>query len=160
MNRVEDAILKFPGVVDRVESARTLPERLGAFAALGSIRRLFEDGVKWLKAEEERIGEPLIEDMAADGMTSVNVDVDGTRFNIHTKRDFFCSKRSDEDGSTQAAVCDALKGLGLTDLCGETYNAASVKSRVKEWLANGVEVPPVLAQHLRWGETVKLVSTK
>jgi hypothetical protein len=93
-------------------------------------------------------------------LTSVNVEIDGQRFNVHQRTDFWCNKKADKEGVTTQDVCDALEECGLGDMVSDGYSAASVKARVKEWVENGVEIPAQLAKVLRWGSETKLVSTK
>ncbi len=74
------------------------------------------------------------------------------RFNIHTRREFFCQKKADRDGVTQETVCAVLRQLGLADLCQETLRRTAVKARLREWLANGTEIPRELRSVFQWGE--------
>jgi len=163
--RVADDLACYSQAVSQVESARSVTERLRAFATLGALRRLLDDALKTVRAEEDRLAEPLIKDMANDGLASANIDVPllenkVERFNIHTRREFFCQKKADRDGVTQETVCAVLRQLGLADLCQETFDAAAVKGRLREWLANSTEIPRELRSVFQWGEVTRLVSSK
>jgi hypothetical protein len=131
-------------------------QRVGLFARLDNWRRQLEECLKFAKEQQDALAPSLLEDMGLNGIQ--NVSVEG--LSVHQRRDFFCNKLSDKDGVSQAMICQALSDMGLGYMVSEGYNASALKSKVREWVDEGVEIPSPLKDMIKYGESVKLVATK
>ena len=136
----------------------TCQQRVKIFARLENTRRDLEEALKLCKAQVEKIGDQLLEDMAEMGTTSINAD----GLNIHQKKLFYVSKRADKDGATNEAICEALKnnGMGFLVKNADSYSASSLKAHIKEMLDEEKEVPGAVEKLLNIGSKITLVSTK
>lgn len=136
----------------------TCQQRVKIFARLENTRRDLEDALKLCKAQAEKIGNELLEDMAEMGTTSLNAD----GLNIHRKKLFYVSKRSDDSGATNAAICEALKnnGMGFLVKNADSFPMNSLKAHIREMLDEEKEVPEAVAKLLNIGEKITLTSTK
>lgn len=130
-----------------------LRELLAEFVALEIERREHEDKLKVIAERLAKINEPLLDAFADSGIQ--NAKVNG--LTVYVRMDRYCSKKS--DASTEQ-VCAALKTCGLGYMVSDGYNAQSLKSKVKEWQDNGVEVPAALSGLLNIGEVPRLATRK
>lgn len=129
----------------------TIGDRLKAYAALEHHRRQLESQLKSVEQESRALGEKLLEDFGETGMSNANVD----GLCLYIRMDRYVSKRAD---ATTEQVCEALREAGLAYMVTDGYNAASLKSLVKEYQDNGREVPPKLSELLNVGEVPRLAT--
>lgn len=115
--------------------------------------REHEDRLKVL-AERRRQLEPLVIDIYADqGLQNFKTKA----LTFFVAMDRYCSKKGE---FTTQQVCESLKINGLGYMVSDGYNAASLKSKFKEWQEGGVEPPADLAAMMNIGETARLRSRK
>ena len=131
----------------------TFQELLAEFVKLEHERREHEDRLKVIGERLTKLREPLIDHFADTGIQNANVD----GLTVYVRMDRYCSKRGD---ATTDQVCAALKAAGCGYMVADGYNAASLKSKVKEWTDQGVEVPGELASLLNIGEVARLATRK
>lgn len=114
------------------DPAEPVPEDVGVllarFVALDKQRRDLEQQLEAVKRDRGSIEGPLAEQMGLNGMQ--NASVDG--LTVYIKRSPYVSKASTVETLT---VCETLKKLGRDYMVAESYNAASLKSLVKEYRA-------------------------
>lgn len=100
----------------------------------------------------KRIEAELVDRFADSGIKRLNVD----GMTLYTRVDRFVNKKADVP---TPQMVDALRKAGLADLCNESYSAASLKSRVLEWIDAGEAVPEPLAECINITESPRLVAT-
>lgn len=126
---------------------------LAEFVALEKRRRDAEGEAEELKAKIQKIEPLLMEEMAMCGMTNARCD----GLTVFIKTDQFVSKKAE---FTTEEVCQQLRNHGLDYMVGENYSAATLKSKVVEWLKEGHAVPEKLAEMLNVGKVTKLATRK
>lgn len=126
---------------------------LSDFVALEHLRREHEDALEVINKKLEKLSVILIEQFADLGMQNARVD----GLTVYIKMNHYVSKRGDV--STQA-VCDELTKCGLGYLVSDGYNAQSLKSKIREYQDQEIEIPPSLAELLNIGEVPKLATRK
>ena len=129
---------------------------LRQFAQLQLRRRELEEALEVVTKGITALEPEILEYFADQGIQSANV----LGLCCYMKTDFFVSKKADKDGVTTQIVCDAMRDFGLGYMVADGYNAASLKSKIKEWLKEGVEVPERLRSLLNIGETTKIATRK
>ncbi len=130
---------------------------LQRLVALEARKRALEEELEQVKKDRTAVEQLLLDRWADEGISSVNVD-DPTmgRVNVHTRLDFYCNKRPEV--STDA-ICRTLEALGLGDMVAEQYNAARLKSWVKERVESD-QVPDELAALLKFDSLPRVVVVK
>lgn len=131
----------------------TMRELLAEFVALEKRRRDAEGEAEELKAKIAAIEPLLREEMSMCGMQNARCD----GLTVFIKTDQYVSKKAE---FTTEQVCDVLRTHGLDYMVGEAYSAATLKSKVVEWLKEGHDVPEKLAEMLNIGKSVKLSTRK
>lgn len=138
---------------DLTDTPQTFQQKLAEFVGLEKRRRYLEDELKSVEARSGPLQSALLEQFADLGMQSANVD----GLCVYVRCDRYVSKRS---GVPTEAVCDALHKCGLGYMVADGYNSMSLKSKIKEYQDQNIEVPPLLAELLNVGETPRLVTRK
>lgn len=128
-------------------------EQLAEFVALEHERREHEDRLKVIAERLGKLSEPLLNHFADSGIQNANVN----GLTVFVRVDRYVSKKSE---ATTDQVCEALREAGLGYMVSDGYNAASLKSKVREWEEAGAEVPPELAALLNVGEVARLATRK
>ncbi len=131
----------------------SLREFLTEFVELEHRRRDLETQLEAVKRRAAEIEPVLLEEFALLGMQ--NASVDGLTVYVGTDR--YVSKRSEVSTET---VCEALRSCGLDYLVGDSYNAQSLKSKIREWQEEGAVVPEQLSALLNIGEVHRLRTRK
>lgn len=126
---------------------------LAEFVALEKRRRDAEGEAESIAEQIKKIEPLLREEMELCGMTNARCD----GLTVFIKTDQYVSKKAE---FTTEQVCDVLRTHGLDYMVGEAYSAATLKSKVVEWLKEGHDVPEKLAEMLNIGKTVKLSTRK
>lgn len=116
-------------------------------------RRELEDQLKVIAEEYKQLESSLIDQFADAGMQ--NARAAGLTFYIRMDR--YCSKKSE---FTSDQVCECLTRNGLGYMVSDSYNAASLKSKFKEWGDDGVTPPADLAAMMNIGEIARLATRK
>lgn len=116
-------------------------------------RRELEDELKIIAEEYKQLESSLIDQFADAGMQ--NARASGLTF--YVRMDRYCSKKSE---FTSDQVCQCLTRNGLGYMVADSYNAASLKSKFKEWQELGVEPPADLAGMMNIGEVARLATRK
>lgn len=116
-----------------------------------------------IREHEERL-KVLAERRKQLELVAIDIYADQGLQNFRTKQlvffvamERYCSKKAEY---TTDQICESLKRNGLGYMVGDSYNAASLKSKFKEWAEGGVEPPEELAAMLNIGETARLRSRK
>lgn len=136
------------------------PEPQGSFLTLlkeaGELelaRREHEDKLKVISERWKQIEPILLDQFADSGMQ--NARAAGLTFYIRTDR--YCSKKGE---FTSEQVCQCLTRNGLGYMVADSYNAASLKSKFKEWSDGNVEPPADLVAMMNLGEVSRLATRK
>ena len=125
---------------------------VGEFVALEAEKRLLEARLEQIAKSMALLQGEILDDWADNCVKSTNV----AGFNVHIRNDFVCSKRKDVPTSD---VCAAMKANGLGSLVSPGYNAQSLKSRIKEMVAED-QVPEDLGALLRHETIPRLIAVK
>ncbi len=141
------------GVVAAPDNFKVL---LSEFVNLEKRRRDVDGELESIKARTTEIEPKLLEQMAELGLQNARVD----GLTVFQRTDRYVTKRSEKDGVTTERLIEALRGCGLDYMVAENYSSASLKSKIVEWIVEGIEVPPELAACLNIGETLRLVTRK
>lgn len=128
-------------------------EMLTEFVQLENERREHEERLKVISTRVGELQEPLLNYFADTGMQNARVG----DLTVYIRMDRYCSKKA--EASTEQ-VCEALRDCGLGYMVADGYNASSLKSKVKEYTDNEVEVPQRLAELLNIGEVPRLATRK
>lgn len=147
-----------------LEPSGTMAEQLREFVALEKRRRELETELAQISDRSAALSALLLDSMADAGMQSARID----GMTVYIRRDLYVSKRKEAES---ADVCNVLRRIGCDYMVGESYNAASLKSKVKEYMdQDAVEaepfdaklsrVPPELAVLLNIGETPRVIAKK
>lgn len=131
-------------------------QRASAYAQLSLLARRLEAYTKEVSGAMAQIEPQLQLDMAAAGMPNCNIN----GVTIYQKTETWVRKRPEKDGVTTDMVCEALCKIGRSDMVGESYSPSSLKSLVTEMIANGQEIPPVLAGLIDVGSRTVLSTLK
>lgn len=129
---------------------------LAEFVNLENRRRDVDGELETIKRRRDAIEPLLLEQMAELGMQNARCD----GLTVYQKTDRYVTKRAEKDGVTTAVLVQALRDCGLDYMVSDNYSSASLKSKVVEWITEGVEIPPVLAAVINVGETIKLATRK
>lgn len=140
-------------LVDLIDAPATFQQQLKQFVALEHERREHEEKLKAIGEKISSLQAALLDQFADLGMQNANVD----GLTVYVRTDRYVSKKG--EASTEQ-VCEALRACGLGYMVSDGYNAASLKSKVKEFQEEGIEVPESLASLLNIGETFKLATRK
>lgn len=138
---------------DLTATPQTFQAKLAEFVGLEKRRRELEDELKSVEARTAPLQASLLEQFADLGMQSANV----YGLCVYVRLDRYVSKRS---GVATETVCEALKVCGLGYMVSDGYNAQSLKSKIKEYQDQQIEVPPQLAELLNCGEVPRLVTRR
>ena len=146
----EDVMLSPEGINDDLEPSPDV--LLDRFVVLENDKRELEVKLERIKTELKRIQPHLLDDWADRGIQ--NMKVRGRT--VYIRNDFFCNKKG---GVDTADICEALTEAGCGYMVKEGYAPATLKSRVKDWLADGEDqVPEALAAMLNWDTVPRLVT--
>lgn len=135
----------------RADKDANMGARLKTYAELEHKRRDLEAQLKAVEQQSRELGDVLLDDFGETGMSNANVD----GLCVYIRMDRYVSKKSD---ATMEQVCAALREAGLAYMVSDGYNAASLKSLIKEYNDSCVEVPPKLAELLNVGEVPRLAT--
>lgn len=127
--------------------------QLARFVELENERRDLELRLDAVKGEAGKLQAALIEQFADMGMQNAKVG----DLTVYVRTDRYVSKRADVETET---VCAALRDCGLGYMVADGYNPQSLKSKIKEYQDQGIEVPESLAALLNIGETPRLATRK
>ena len=116
---------------------------LTQFIALEKERREIEERLDGLKKEQAAVADDILEEWTASGQQSANID----GFCCYVAKDFVCGKKGDVE--TEHLI-EVLREAGLAQCVQVGYNAASLKSWIKESLANESAIPEPLAACLNY----------
>lgn len=141
------------GQIDPVRGTADLATRLKKFADLEVCRRELEKELDLVKRKIAALQGPLLEDMATSGLDSVKCG----GLTIFRRIDRFVSKRA---GVSSQDICDTLRDVGCDYMVADGYSASSLKSKVIEWLEDGIAIPETLLEKLNIGEVPRLVSRR
>lgn len=139
-----------------LDQIATLPQKMQWFARLQKAKRENEDMADQIKARIEALEPGLLEEMGLHGIEKQTVE----GFTLFPQTDIIVSKKAEKDGVTTEVLCEALRNCGLSYMTGETYSASSLKAKVKEWKAEGIDVPDALADKLNIIEKTRLMARK
>lgn len=128
-------------------------ELLTEFVALEKERREHEDRLKIIQERVGQIQEPLLNHFADTGIQNARVG----DLTAYVRMDRYCSKKS--EASTEA-ICQVLRESGLGYMVSDGYNASSLKSKIKEYIDNEIEIPESLSSLLNIGEIPRLATRK
>jgi hypothetical protein len=126
---------------------------LSEYAELSNRLRDAQGEADMLKSKMSELEPSILEAMALNGVDNVRVK----NLTVYRKTNFYVSKRGSVETQT---VCDLLREHGLGYLVADGYSPAALKSKVKEWLDEGAEVPAKLAECLNVGDQVVLATRK
>lgn len=120
-------------------------------------KRLLEEALEQVKQRRAAVEQQVLDFFADQGVTAVNMpDSEMGRVNLHTRMDFYCSKRPDV---TMQQVCETLEALGHGDMVSAQYNAARLKAWVKE-RAEADQVPDELKSLLKYDSIPRVIVVK
>lgn len=122
------------------------------FIALTREKKRRESELSEINDKLTALSDLLCEQMAAQGVQNVKM-TDGSTLYIRTDR--YVNKRS---GVSQQQVCDVLERLDLGYMVSLGYNAASLKSKVKEMQEQEEAIPEELSTLLNIGEMRRVVA--
>ena len=131
----------------------TFQEMLAEFVVLEHERREHEDRLKVIAGRLGQLQEPLLNHFADTGIQ--NASVNG--LTVYVRMDRYVSKRGD---ASSEQVCAALRDCGLSYMVSDSYNAQSLKSKIREYIEEGADVPESLKQLLNIGEVARLATRK
>ena len=136
----------------RQSATEAKPDPLARFVEIQKRLREIEEEEKRLKAEAEPLQEHILNEWADKGQTKATL----AGMTAYVRMDFYCNKRG---GVPTETVCDVLRTIGLADMVAPSYNAAKLKSIVKEWNESG-QVPEELQALLSYDTVPRLVAIK
>lgn len=131
----------------------TFQSLLSEFVDLEGERREHEERLKVIAEKAGKLSEELLNQFADLGLQ--NAKVKG--LTVYVRMDRYVSKAQ---GVATETVCETLREIGCGYMVGDSYNAMSLKSKVREWIDQGIEVPPVLSKLLNIGEIPRLATRK
>lgn len=131
----------------------TFQAQIAEYVALEKRRRELEAELEATNTKIAPLQASLLEQFADLGMQSANVD----GLTVYVRCDRYVSKRQ---GVATESVCEALRQCGLGYMVSDGYNAMSLKSKIKEYQEQGIEVPAALGELLNIGELPRLVTRK
>lgn len=144
-------------LVDFPPAEETIPDgfksQLARFVQLEAERREHEERLKVIGEEAGKLQAALLDQFADTGIQNAKV----SGLTVYVRLDRFVSKKSDV--STEQ-VCEALRDAGLSYMVSDGYNAQSLKSKIREYQTEGVEVPQRLSSLLNIGEVARLATRK
>ena len=104
--------------------------KMTEFADMVKRKKELEEEVKKLNGKIEKLGDALVKQMQAAGMTKVSLSEHGTLFVKATVMPKFI------EGKTREDVMKALKADGAGDIVKENYNTQTFAATVREIEAN------------------------
>jgi hypothetical protein len=128
-------------------------DNLARFVALEKRRREIEGELDAIKEEARQLEEWLLDEWADRGQQ--NASVDG--LTVYVAVEFYCNK---VPGVETPEICRRLEAAGLGDLVAPAYNAARLKSWVKESIDEGRPLPQDLAECLKFDSVPRLRSRR
>ena len=120
------------------------------FIRLECARRNLDEEIDKIKKEQAELQQQILDDWADQGIQSIKTDK-GT---LHIRCDFVCNKRTEV---SRDEMCKLLEANGLGELVAPNYNAAGLKSWVKEQLEQTGELPEALTTALKTDTIPRLV---
>lgn len=136
-----------------IAAPMTTTEKLKEFARLANLKRDLDAQLSDCTARMAELEPSLIEEMAEAGMQSTNID----DLTLYIRTDKYVSKRGE---FTSQQICDCLRKHGMGYMVNDGYNAASLKSKVRELIDDGSGLPDDLKAMLNIGETQRIGSRK
>ena len=142
---------------DAAEAAADVPTDVltlvAEYAELANRCADAQEEADMLKRRMAELEPTILEAMALQGVDNVRA----RNRTVYRKTNFYVSKRAAVE--TQQ-ICNLLREHGLEYLVADGYSPSALKSKVKEWLDEGVEIPPTLAECLNVGEAIVLASRR
>lgn len=150
-----EGVLAAPPPVEAGEEAppASMVENLKEYARLANELRRVDAETEALKVQARAVEARLLDQFADSGCKSARVG----DLTLYVRMDRYVSKRGEVDTDR---VCRALRACGLGYMVSDGYNASSLKSKIKEYQDEGVEVPGELAELLNIGEVPRLATRK
>ncbi len=139
-----------------LETVSDFPSKMRWFAQLSLAKRDADDRLDAIKAKIAELEPHLLEEMAMNGIDRQTV----LGLTIFPRTDLVVNKKSDKDGVTTEDVCQAMREAGLGYMISEGYSSASLKSKIKEYREQGVEIPEGLLSKLVVFEKLTLTTRK
>lgn len=127
--------------------ASSVIARLKRFAELTMQKRDLEAQLRPIEEELRELEEPTIEDMALEGMQSMNVDGQC----LYRQREFFARLKPDID---KDAALTRLMEAGYAHCLGLSWQ--TLKALAKEWSEEGTEPPAIIKELCEVGEVFRL----
>jgi hypothetical protein len=121
--------------------------KLKRFAELTTKKRELEAQLRPIEAELSAMEESTVEDMALEGMQSMNVDGQC----LYRQREFFARLKSDIDKEIALA---RLMEAGYGHVLGLSWQ--TLKGLAREWSEEGQEPPAIIKELCEVGETYRL----
>jgi hypothetical protein len=134
----------------------TFQGRMRHYAKLANHRRDLEADLKSVKEQMAGMEQSLIEEMSLNGIENMRVE----GLVIYPTVETHVSKKSDESGATIEVLCETLRQCGLGYMVKDGYSASSLKSKIREWRSEGIEIPPALAGLLNCVDIVTLTTRR
>src|SRR6185312_6247045 len=126
---------------------------LKRYTELENLRRKHEADEEALKDQIKPLEDALLEAFAEAGIQ--NARANGLTVFIRTDR--YVNKKTEVATDT---ICETLTKLGMGYMVKAGYSASSLKAKVGEWRAEGIEVPAELAALIKVGEVERITSRK
>lgn len=132
-------------------AAESMGSMANRWATLADEKARLEAELKRVEAAMRPLGEQLMESMATDGLRSLVVEIDGTRYTLYRFPQFFCRLKDSVDRSE---AMNALRDSGYADLV--SVQATKIRSLVKECKDRGSPIPEVILQIVDFGDFEQL----
>ncbi|MDE2103886.1 MAG: hypothetical protein KGL39_42010 [Patescibacteria group bacterium] len=137
--------------IEPISEPRDFRAMLADYVELEERRRRLEDDLAACKQAASAIEQKLLEQFADIGLQNARVG----NLTVYVRHDRYVSRRKEV---TNEEMCEILRNLGLGYMVSDGYNAASLKSKIKEYQDHELEVPPALAGALNIGEVPRLAT--
>lgn len=146
--------ISFDVLAPAPEQVATFAQKMRWYARLALAKRDAGEHLDRIKARMTELEPHLIEEMQINGVDRQTVD----GMTIFPQSDIHVNKKPEKEGVTTDMVCDALRACGCAYMVSEGFSASSLKSKVREWRSEGIELPEALARVVNVFESTKLVT--
>jgi hypothetical protein len=100
-----------------------------------------EAQVDEMKKHRDALAEIILTELAAAGVSSIPLEVDGQTFNVHMAEPLIVWRN---EGVTSEMLVDAAKKTDLAYMVKEQISAQTLQAHIRELLADGGEIPAEL----------------
>lgn len=127
-------------------------DKVKKFAALTNAKRNHQKELDAISDELQVLQDEILAEMSHEGLSSLRVDVDDSRFTVYPLRQLWAKAH---EGNYDKA-CRFLKRIGLGDLVERRFNTNRLSAVIREWDDQDVPMPRNIEKYIDVAEVFKL----